>query len=110
MAEFAFALMLMELSLVIKKGFGNERLTKSCCNWLWYCRMNWTISNLNANTFDLLRQLACATIQEAQLDSCELRHLARAANREAQLDSCELGHLAHTERTFDIQSTDAITN
>ncbi len=110
MAEFAFALMLMESSLAIKKAFNNERLTKSCCNQLWYCCMNLTISNLNANTFDWLRQIACATIQEAQLDSCEVRHLARPANREAQLDSCELGHLACAEMTFDIQSTDATTN
>jgi hypothetical protein len=72
--------------------------------------MNPTISNLNTNTFDLLRQLARATIWEVQLDLCELRHLARAANREAQIDSCELGHLARAEMTFDIQSTDATTN
>jgi hypothetical protein len=37
MAEFDFALMLMEVSLVIEKAFNNERSTKSCCNWLW----NW---------------------------------------------------------------------
>ena len=53
MAEFDFALMLMESNLAIEKAFGNERLTKSCCNWLWYWYMNPTI-NLNANTFDLL--------------------------------------------------------
>ncbi len=110
MAEFAFALMLMESSLAIKKAFDNERSTKSCCDWLWYCCMNPTISNLNVNTFDLLRQLAHAKIWEAQLDSCELRHLTCNANKEAQLDSCELGHLACAEMTFDIQSTDATTN
>ena len=63
MAEFDVALMLMELGLAIEKAFDNERLAKSCCNWLWYCCMNPTI-NLNVNTFDLLRSLACTTIQE----------------------------------------------
>jgi hypothetical protein len=110
MAEFVFALMLMKSSLAIKKAFGNERSIKSCCNQLWYWCMNPTISNLNANTFDLLRQLAHATILEAQHDLCELRHLARAAKREMQLDSCELGHLTPTEMTVDIQLTDATTN
>ncbi len=43
MGEFAFALMLMELSLAMKKAFNNERLTKLCCNWLWYCCINLTV-------------------------------------------------------------------
>jgi hypothetical protein len=40
MGEFAFALILMELSLAMIKAFNNERMTKSCCNWLWYCCIN----------------------------------------------------------------------
>jgi hypothetical protein len=35
MAEFDFALMLMELSMEIEKVFDNERSSKSWCNWLW---------------------------------------------------------------------------
>jgi hypothetical protein len=32
--------MLMESSLAIEKAFDNERLTTSCCNWLWYYCLN----------------------------------------------------------------------
>jgi hypothetical protein len=92
MAEFAFGLMLMKSSLAIKKAFNNERLNQILLQLALVLCMNLTISNLDANTFDLLRQLAPATIQEAQFDLCELKHLAR------------------TETTFDIQSTDATTN
>ena len=53
MAEFDFALMLMESSLAIEKVFNNERLTKSCCNWLWYCCLNPKI-NLNVGCILLL--------------------------------------------------------
>ncbi len=53
LAEFAFALMLMELSLAMKKAFDNERSTKSCCDWLWYCCLNPKI-NLNVGCTLLL--------------------------------------------------------
>jgi hypothetical protein len=43
MGEFAFAFMLMKSSLAMKKAFNNERLTNSCCNWLWYCCINLTV-------------------------------------------------------------------
>jgi hypothetical protein len=48
--------------------------------------MNPTI-NLNANSFDLLWHLACATNWKTQFVLCDLRHWAHAANQEAQLDS-----------------------
>jgi hypothetical protein len=35
MAEFDFAVMLMESSMEIEKVFDNERSSKSWCNWLW---------------------------------------------------------------------------
>ncbi len=85
MAEFDFALMLMELSLAIEKTCNNERSTKSCCNWLWNFWMNPTI-NLNVNRFDLLWHLAHATNWKMQLVLCDLRHWAHSANWEAQLD------------------------
>jgi len=71
--------------LAIEKAFDKERSTKDCCNRLWNFWMNPTI-NLNANSFDLLWHLACATNWKMQLVSCDLRHWAHAANREAQLD------------------------
>ncbi len=61
LAEFAFALMLMESSLAIEKAFDNERLTKSCCNWLWYCCLNPKI-NLNVGCILLLILLRCKVL------------------------------------------------
>ncbi len=61
LAEFAFALMLMESSLAIEKAFDNERSTKCCCNWLWYCCLNPKI-NLNVGCIFLLILMRCKVL------------------------------------------------
>jgi hypothetical protein len=84
LAEFDFALMLMKLILAIEKAFDNERLTKSCCNWLWYCCLNPKI-NFNVDAvLQLKRPLSSfATGWKALHILFEMKQLAECRSRAA---------------------------
>ncbi len=65
------ALMLKESSLAIEKVFDSERLTKSCCNWLWYCCLNLTVKTYLTISWNILFKFRLAVRKPTSADKLE---------------------------------------